>query len=261
MGIQIETPGSRRGVTACGRIGVGGTVSFDMTNVYVEGETGGHIDRSTQVWTFDLAHWGLCGQGTNEEHALRSLVTTAHDAYRKFCSRHGEACPSMGEVVVVERIRGDEQAFAEDRLPATGGEIDRTLEILASARCDLVALLESATEQELDWIDPERRMPDWATWRTVRLMAWHVADTESRYYLASLGVEPPDNPSDLNQWLACSASHVRSALPTLPTDRVVEGGGEVWTTRKVLRRLAWHERGEVDAMRALLKKAQALLRS
>jgi hypothetical protein len=34
-------------------------------------------------------------------------------------------------------------------------------------------------------------------------------------------------------------------------DRVVEADGEVWTTTKLLRRLAWHERSELRVMREL----------
>ncbi|KKK56949.1 hypothetical protein LCGC14_3059420, partial [marine sediment metagenome] len=43
---------------------------------------------------------------------------------------------------------------------------DRTLQILTWARSDLLKLLESATDIELDWDDVGRQMPSWATWRT-----------------------------------------------------------------------------------------------
>ncbi len=162
----------------------------------------------------------------------------------------------MGDLELAERIQGDELAFGADRRPAVDAEVSRTLQLLEWARADLLELLGSASEAELDWDDPEREMPAWATWRTARLMAWHIADTESRYYVASLGLEAPPRSRDLLEELDRSARHVRESLALLPRDLLVEQGSEVWTTRKLLRRLAWHERGEVDAMRSLLVRAR-----
>src|SRR6266545_4900328 len=90
---------------------------------------------------------------------------------------------------------------------------------------------------------------------TPRAMAWHIADTDSRYYLASLGVDPPPRAPDLREEMERSAQHVRRVLPSLRRDLRVERRGQVWTTTKVLRRLAWHARVEVDVVRDLLAKA------
>lgn len=223
-------------------------------DLHVEVGVGAHTDDATVCWTFDLAHWGLCGQGTDEPSAFAHLTGPAHDSYRAFLERRGERCPEPPAGEVVERVVGDEQAFERDREPATDAELERTLQIHAWAREDLLVLLDGATDAELDHDDPERAMPSWARWRTLRQMARHVADAESRYYLARLGIAPPDPEDELSAHLDRSAQHVRRVLPTLPRDLVREDGGEVWTTRKVLRRLAWHERGEVDAMRALLRR-------
>jgi hypothetical protein len=87
---------------------------------------------------------------------------------------------------VAERIVGNERAFQRDRLPATA-ETARTVAILRSVRPLTVRLVASATGAELDWRDPERRLPSWARWHSLQQMAWHLADTESRYYLPSLG--------------------------------------------------------------------------
>ena len=214
------------------------------------------MDDATQAWSLELAHWGLCGQGTDEKEALESFRSRAWEAYRAFLVRHGEDCPSVIDVEVAERIHGDELAFQADRRSASDAEVSRTVQLLDWARADLLELLGSATEAELDWDDPEREMPAWASWRTARLMAWHIADTETRYYLASLGLEAPPRSRDVLEELERSADHVRESLASLPGDLVVERGREVWTSRKVLRRLAWHERGEVDAMRSLLGRAR-----
>lgn len=229
-------------------------------NAYVELEVGGHVDGAVQAWVFEVPHWGLCGQGLNEQEALAALEGPTLGALCAFLERHGEQCHRIEAVRVVERVHGDEQAFERDRRGATDGELERTLQILEWARSDLLNLLAGATDRELDWDDPERIMPSWASWRTLRQMAWHIADTESRYYLHALGVPPPPRASDLVEELERSALHVRRMLPTLDRHFVVENGGEVWTTTKVLRRLAWHERGEIDAMRALFARARRALR-
>lgn len=171
-----------------------------MFDVYVESGIGGHIDNATQAWMFDLDHWGTCGQGDDEAAALADLARRA----------------LVASMTVVERIAGDEQAFERDRVPETQAELACTQEILDASRAETIELITQADDAELDYDDPERILPDWATWRTPRQLAWHIADTESRYYLAALRVEPPPRASDLELELRYSAEHVRVTLTTLP---------------------------------------------
>lgn len=214
-----------------------GLVTLD---VYVESGVGGHIDNATQAWVFYLDYWGTCGQGDDEPAALADLARRTR----------------VASLRVVERVVGDELAFERDRMPATRAERARTQEILDACRAETIELIRSATDAELDYDDPERVLPAWATWRTSRQLARHITDTETRYYLASLGVEPPPRAPDLLVELVRSAEHVRGTLPTLPPDLLVDEGGQVWTTTKVLRRLAWHEAGELVVIRRLLAQAQ-----
>ncbi|MGH9038058.1 MAG: hypothetical protein ACRD0O_20050 [Acidimicrobiia bacterium] len=58
-----------------------------------------------------------------------------------------------------------------------------------------------------------------------------------------------------------SYEHVLTTLAQLPPQLMTEQRGELWATTKVLRRLAWHERSELEAMRQLLVKARAALSS
>lgn len=51
--------------------------------------------------------------------------------------------------------------------------------------------------------------------------------------------------------LDASEVHVREQLTTMHRDAIVIGVEE-WTATKLLRRLAWHERGELDAVDLLL---------
>ena len=82
-------------------------------------------------------------------------------------------------------------------------------------------------------------------------MAWHLADTESRYYLPSLGLPSRPRLPDLPDELAASAAHVRRTLLAAPPDLIRTDAGETLTTTKLLRRLAWHEPAELVTMRAL----------
>lgn len=181
-----------------------------------------------------------------------------------------------------------------------------------ACRAETIQLISSASDAELDYDDPERLLPAWATWRTPRQLAQHIADTETRHYVASLGVSPPPRDLDLvTDWLvppSTSGPRCRRCRPLLLSRRAARSGPHsnrwagsqrrprcecsraAWrsgsdgstslerswrrppstATRghrtsaprpgtlptKVLRRLAWHERGEF-VLRQLLAQAQA----
>lgn len=46
-----------------------------------------------------------------------------------------------------------------------------------------------------------------------------------------------------------------AAVDSMAPNLVHHTRGEVWTTTKVMRRLAWHEPGELDVMRHLVQRA------
>jgi hypothetical protein len=213
-------------------------------DIYVERGVRAHAGGATVAWTFSLPHWGHCGQGPDERAALADLAQTGgldRDA-----------------MVVAERIEGAENAFARDRRPATPEEVARTIEILKAAREDTVALVRSATVAELDWRDlaAERAPGAGTSWHTLRQAAWHLCDTESRVYLAGLGEVPPRRSLDLLIELERSHQHVLASLARLSPTRSRSLGTVTWTTVKVLRRLAWHERAELIPMRNLLVRAR-----
>lgn len=228
-----------------------------MVTICIESGVGAHIDDASLAWAYDVRWWGLCGQGVDEPSALEDLYGRAQRGYARFMSTHGEAPELLDSPQILERVQGDEQAFGVDLDDPTGAEVARTRTMLVWARQDLFALVASATEEELDRVDPDRELPSWATWLTLRDMAWHISDTESRYYLAKVGIGPPARSTELMDELRSSHGHVLDALPRLARCGVVRTEiGEVWTARKVLRRLAWHERSELDAMKDLLRRAR-----
>jgi hypothetical protein len=211
---------------------------------YIEADAGMADDRTTAAWAFDLDLWGRCGQGLDEDSAL---VALSIDSGRQVLP------------VVVERITGDEQVFQRDLQPATDAERTATLAILAAARQETLTLVTSSPPEVLDFDDPARTLPAWAHWRTLRQMAWHLADTESRYYLPSVDVPTRPAEPDLITELSASARHVRAVVSAMPADLIHRARGEIWTSTKVLRRLAWHERSELVTMRRLARQASAIL--
>lgn len=216
--------------------------------MYVERGVGMAFDAGVAAWVFDLDLWGVCGQGEDESSALTALAGAV-----------GRRLGSGVELVVVERITGNELAFSRDRRPATGAQRLATLDALAEARTRTVALVDAAPAAVLDWDDPQRVLPAYANWRTLRQLAWHVADTESRYYLPRLGLEYRYPADDLRAELDASFAQVRRVVAAMPAGAVREERGQVWTSVKVLRRLAWHEPGELAVMADLAARAHAAL--
>jgi hypothetical protein len=214
-------------------------------DAYLEIGVGAHVDNAVVAWAFDLDLWGTCGQGLQEADAVAALEHAA-----------AHARGAAQQVVVVERIHGDEQAFQRDHQPATPSERTQTLAILRAARQQTLALISACPDPVLDWDDPQRILPPWATWRTLRQLAWHVADTESRYYLPRLGLPSRPREADLLKELQHSAAHVQAAVSRVAPALLRRSDGEVWTTTKLLRRLAWHERGELVVMRRLAERAR-----
>jgi hypothetical protein len=66
----------------------------------------------------------------------------------------------------------------------------------------------------------------------------------------------PDPVGELLHELQRSGAHMQAVVTNVAPALVRRSGGEVWTTTKLLRRLAWHERGELVAMRRLAKRAR-----
>jgi hypothetical protein len=200
--------------------------------VYVESDVNLARPGEVAAWSLDLGHWGECGQGPTEQTAVADLL-----------GRTGE---TMGKVC--ERIVGDERFFERDQQAPTPEEIAETQRILREVRTETIELISHATDSDLDRSDSGRELPDWANWTTPRLLAWHIADTESRYYLPHAGLAARERASTLIEELESSAAHVSREI-TAVDSRPLNGD---WPAVKLLRRLAWHERGELVVLKRLL---------
>ena len=60
--------------------------------------------------------------------------------------------------------------------------------------------------------------------------------------------------ADVLAELRSSHDHVRRIVSNMSSSLATEIHGEVWTSVKALRRLAWHERGELAAMHDLAQR-------
>lgn len=219
--------------------------------VYVDRHAGMAEDGWSAAWTFDLAHWGTCGQGPDDATALADLATR--------CDLGATAVEGRALQIAerVDRARtGDETVFARDRLPASEAEREATLVILEHTRARTLELVRAAPPGVLAHRDPDRTLPPYAWWHTVGQLALHIADTESRYYLPLLGLPTRERASDLVTELEESGAHVRRVVsqmaPNLASTSDRHGS---WTSVKVLRRLAWHERGELEVLARLIEQA------
>lgn len=120
------------------------------------------------AWSFDPAHWGRCGQGPTEAEAVEDL--------RSQCLGDSGAAT----VGIVERIVGDEQAFARDLAAPTPQEITSALGLLREVRAQTPRPGRRGRTRRAG---PRGPPPDAARPGLVahpRQLAWHIADTESR---------------------------------------------------------------------------------
>lgn len=185
-------------------------------------------------------------------------------------TRHGSAGTgeqppaAFSAIEVVDRIRGNEVFFEPDREPATLEEIDQAIRLLRCSRSDLLAELEGAHDELLDWDPPYRRFASWASWRTIRATLAHIANCETHYYLRGIGYRSPSAPASPQDHWRVALSHSRDEAFEFLTHlksandsaRVSAAGGEHWSVRKALRRMVWHELLHLKSIRRITDEYQ-----
>lgn len=217
---------------------------------------------------------GCFTRGDSREHVLGQLPQ-ALDAYRAWLAHHGELLVDSGrsaeDEVKLEVVGesegtgpfkpGDTAAFfPPDREPVRLDEMEMYLRLSGHARSDLLALIEALPRDAFEW----QPYPDWfSIGRVLR----HVGDAEEWYVSRLVPPEtlPPewDHDADLPlfDFLEMERRTVFARLRELTAE---ERGGvytpnvwtrhpeEVWTLRKVLRRLLEHELEHTDQIRRTL---------
>jgi uncharacterized damage-inducible protein DinB len=128
--------------------------------------------------------------------------------------------------------------FRHDWKPLSAQEIQRGLDLLAWSRADLLEAFSGLQDARLDEPHPGEK-------RTIRGILAHVATTEW-WYLTRLNLAndlPRESlPKDPVERLQHVRSYLRQTLVQLAGSQQVTGvEGEIWSPRKLLRRVLWHE--------------------
>jgi predicted RNase H-like HicB family nuclease len=204
---------------------------------------------------FAPAYPGCWVFGRTPERAMEK-ERAAISEWFKWLRRHGEQIPEPEgdiELEVAEMLRVDynpveagkpEPLFWSEVPPIGEDDIARTLELMEYSREDLLKLVQGLDEEVLNWHPPGEP-------RTIENCLRHIAYVEP-WYLSRLELKlPTDYPEDVFELLSYTRRIVVDCLHNFPQEKM-EGVFQptkdpspicnLWTARKVLRRLVDHER-------------------
>ena len=207
--------------------------------------TGAFVPEYPGCWVF----------GQTKESALAKIRTAIVDWFN-WVNKHGESHIDISpgiEVKVVEMLRVDynpaeagkpEPLFWSEVLPVQSHDIETTIRLMKYSRKDLLELVDNLTEECLEWKPSEKP-------RTINNCLEHIAHVEP-WYITRLNIElPEDYPTAVFELLNYTRDIVLDCLQNFP-ERKMSGifqpekykspVCDLWTARKVLRRLVDHER-------------------
>ena len=219
------------------------------------------------VWLLDLP--GAFGWAASRERAVSQAPSVA-GWYRDWTARHGEQLDLVvGPTEIVEEVAASVEndsernaSFMADADPVTAAELETVIRRLGHARADLLAVVDrlEAFEARGGRLLPgdDRALvetPGLTPTRAGAEVLRHVAGSEA--WLASrldpaARFEGLDRGGDIRLALEASRAWavdtVRAQHRRDPALARVDGKGESWTMRKVLRRLLYHS---IDHLREL----------
>jgi len=212
------------------------------------GGTGAFVPECPGCWVFSRT----------PERALEKVKVTMAEWF-KWLKSHGEKVPAKAhkyDVEVGEILRVNynpveagkpEPLFWSEVLPVNDKDIARTIHLLEYSRSDLLNLVSGLGDEILDW-------QPFSEPRTIRNTLRHIGIVEC-WYITRLEVNLPKHfPDDLFELLIYTRKIVLDYLRKLPKEKrrgVFQPKKDVdrkakicnlWTARKVLRRLVDHER-------------------
>ena len=212
------------------------------------------------AWLLDLP--GAFRWAADQDLAM-SQASSAAARYRDWLARHGEQIdltwdrPVVVEEVPATIVDGYERnaLFEDDRRPVGADDLETAFRRLGYARSDLLGLAERVDAFEADGgqlaeIDPARapnERNEAGRERTGEEILRHIGVAEmwltSRLDAASR-FSGADRAGDVRTWLDAtrdwSTAELRRLHAADPAAARVDGKGEAWTLRKVLRRLLYH---------------------
>lgn len=204
--------------------------------------------------------------GQTKESALDKVMPAIIDWF-DWVSKHGEIPDDIAggiETEVAEMLRVDynpaeagkpEPLFWSEVFPIDEKDIERTIRLMEYSRQDLLELVQDITKECLEWQPPGKP-------RTIDNCLRHIAHVEP-WYITRLNVRlPGDFPEATFDLLDYTRSIVTDFLKDFPQSKKkgvfqpVKYKSQVcnlWTARKVLRRLVDHERLHTRYIQTVLK--------
>lgn len=225
--------------------------------------TGAFVPECPGCWVF----------GRNSERAL-DKVKVAVTEWFEWLKKHGEKVPpgahkfdiEVGEILRVNynpvEAGKPEPLFWSEVSPVNDKDIARTIRLLNYSRSDLLNLVSGLHNEILDWQPPGKP-------RTIKNTLKHIGIVEW-WYITRLDVELPQSfPEDVFELLDHTRKIVVDHLRNLPKEK--RGGVfqpkrdvgrrakicNLWTARKVLRRLVDHERLHTRYIEKILRIKQS----
>jgi predicted RNase H-like HicB family nuclease len=210
---------------------------------------------------FDLI--GCFSRGRTEEEAVAAAPERAREFFAWLARKDGNPAPfeDVVQVAVVERIltrpAADDPAktvsdiFEDDRRPLRPWDIDMIARLLEWNRQDLLQVLQGAPEETLAKAVSE------GPWKTPGDLVAHIYGAE-QWLLSRLGLalEREKLPRGRMDRLAAIRARTLEILPGLTEDESVrETDGELWSPRKMIRKILWHEPDHIPQLADFLRKA------
>jgi predicted RNase H-like HicB family nuclease len=193
--------------------------------------------------------------GRTPERALKK-VETAIAEWLEWTAKHGEKTPEEMENFAMEAVETmhvdynpveagkPEPLFWSEVASITRKDIARTLRLMKYSREDLLSHVSDLSPECLEWLPPGEP-------RTIRNCLRHIAYVEP-WYVTRLNIDLPSHyPRDVFKLLDSSRSIVVDCLESFPREKMrgvfqplkdKSPRCDLWTARKVLRRLVDHER-------------------
>lgn len=207
--------------------------------------TGAFVPSCPGCWVFGR---------TPESALMKAKIAIAE--WFEWMKKHAEQVPvemKNFDVEVAEMLRVDynpveagkpEPLFWSEVAPITKKDIARTIRLMTYSREDLLKLVSNLSNECLDWLPLKKP-------RTIRNCLRHIAYVEP-WYITRLNIDLPSKyPRNVFKTLDYTRKIVVDHLRSLPRDKkrgIFQPKKDpspkcnLWTARKVLRRLVDHER-------------------
>jgi hypothetical protein len=158
-----------------------------------------------------------------------------------FIDRSYQVVPSEGKLI--------KAWFKSDWKPVTQEDIEHAIQILTWSRQDMLQLISTIPDSILDQSIPGEGM-------SIREIVGHVGRAEW-WLMDRLGrshtVDALD-PDPIERYQKERAELLVTLPELIDLEQVVGRGGEIWSPRKVVRRLCWHERDHYQHIQKILAR-------